>query len=57
MYHGSFWGNYNDLTEVMALASQGKVRHTVKIINLDQVNEILDLLRMGDVVGRALIKF
>ncbi|WP_277926935.1 MULTISPECIES: hypothetical protein [Nostoc] len=41
----------------MALASQGKVRHTVKIINLDQVNEILDLLRMGDVVGRALIKF
>lgn len=56
-YHGSFWGNYNDLTEVMALASQGKMRHTVKIISLDQVNETLDLLRTGDVVGRAVIKF
>lgn len=56
-YHGSFWGNYNDLTEVMALASQGKIRHTVKIISLDQVNETLDLLRTGDVVGRAVIKF
>lgn len=56
-YHGSFWGNYNDLTEVMALASQGKIRHTVKIISLNQVNETLDLLRAGDVVGRAVIKF
>ncbi|WP_199339167.1 MULTISPECIES: hypothetical protein [Nostoc] len=56
-YHGSFWGNYNDLTEVMALASQGKIRHTVKIINLDQVNETLDLLWTGNVVGRAVIKF
>lgn len=56
-YHGSFWGNYNDLSEVMALASQGKIRHTVKIISLDQVNENLDLLRTGDVVGRAVIKF
>jgi propanol-preferring alcohol dehydrogenase len=56
-YHGSFWGNYNDLTEVMALASQGKIRHTVKTITFDQINENLDLLRTGDVVGRAVIKY
>lgn len=56
-YHGSFWGNYNDLSEIMALASQGKIRHTVKPITLQQVNENLELLRSGDIVGRAVIKF
>lgn len=38
------------------LQKQGKIRHTVKIISLDQVNKTLDLLRTGDVVGRAVIK-
>jgi alcohol dehydrogenase, propanol-preferring len=56
-YHGSFWGNYNDLAEVMALAAAGKIRHTVKTITLEQANENLELLRTGDVVGRAVIKF
>ena len=56
-YHGSFWGNYNDLSEIMALAAQGKIRHTVKPITLKQVNENLELLRAGDVVGRAVIRF
>ncbi|WED42682.1 NAD(P)-dependent alcohol dehydrogenase [Legionella cardiaca] len=56
-YHGSFWGNYNDLSEIMALASQGKILHTINIIQLEQINEYLDLLRTGDIVGRAVIKF
>ncbi len=56
-YHGSFWGNYNDLSEVMALAAQGKVRHTIKTITFEQINDNLDLLRTGDIVGRAVIKF
>lgn len=56
-YHGSFWGNYNDLSEIMALATQGKIRHTVKPITLQQVNENLELLRAGEVVGRAVIRF
>lgn len=56
-YHGSFWGNYNDLSEVIALAQQGKIRHTVKPIRFDEINENLDLLRAGDVVGRAVIKY
>lgn len=56
-YHGSFWGNYNDLSEIMALAAQGKIRHTVKRITLQDVNENLALLRTGDVVGRAVIRF
>lgn len=56
-YHGSFWGNYNDLREVMALASQGRLRHTVKTIRFDEINENLELLRTGEVVGRAVVRF
>ncbi|HSD93723.1 MAG TPA: hypothetical protein VLB11_11950 [Methyloceanibacter sp.] len=56
-YHGSFWGNYNDLNEVVNLVQQGKIRHTVKPIRFEEINENLDLLRTGDVVGRAVIKY
>lgn len=56
-YHGSFWGNYTDLSEVMALAQEGKLKHTVKRIALKDVNEYLDLLRDGEVVGRAVITY
>jgi propanol-preferring alcohol dehydrogenase len=56
-FHGSYWGNNTDLSEVTALASQGKIRHTIKLIKFDQLNEYIDLMRMGDVVGRAVMKF
>lgn len=56
-YHGSFWGNYNDLSEVMALAAQDKIQHTVKVIGFEDINENLDLLRTGEIVGRAVIKY
>ena len=54
---GSYWGNNTDLSEVMALAAQGKIRHTIKIFAFDQINEYLDRLRTGKVVGRAVMKF
>ncbi len=56
-YHGSFWGNYNDLAEVVALVEQGKVRHSVNPVRFEEVNDALDRLRAGDVVGRAVIKY
>ncbi len=56
-YHGSFWGNHNDLSEVVRLVQQGKIRHTVKAIAFDEINDNLDLLRAGDVVGRAVVKY
>lgn len=56
-YHGSFWGNYTDLSEVISLAQQGKIQHTVKTIRFDQINENIDLLRGGDIVGRAVITY
>lgn len=55
--HGSFWGNYTDISEVLALMAQGKIRHTLKIFSFDQINTFLDRLRVGDIVGRAVMKF
>jgi alcohol dehydrogenase, propanol-preferring len=56
-YHGSFWGNYNDLAEVIALAKQNKIQHTIERVRFDDVNEGLARLRDGDFVGRAVIGF
>jgi propanol-preferring alcohol dehydrogenase len=53
-FHGSFWGNDTDLSEVIALAAQGKIRHTLKV---NRVNEYINLLRTGEIVGRAVMKF
>ncbi|MDR5782564.1 NAD(P)-dependent alcohol dehydrogenase [Caballeronia sp. LZ065] len=55
--HGSFWGNNTDLGEVMALAAQDKIRHTVKTFGFEELNDYLNRLRVGDVVGRAVMKF
>ncbi|MET0675720.1 MAG: NAD(P)-dependent alcohol dehydrogenase [Bradyrhizobium sp.] len=56
-FHGSYWGNNIDLSEVMALAAQDKIRHTIKTITFDQINETLERLRVGEIVGRAVVKF
>jgi alcohol dehydrogenase, propanol-preferring len=56
-YHGSFWGNYNDLREIVALAQQGKIKHTLKHVRFDDVNENLARLRDGDIIGRAVVTF
>jgi len=55
--HGSYWGSYTDLGEVMTLATLGKIRHTVKTISFDQINYNIGLLRSGEIVGRAVIRF
>src|SRR5262245_14250510 len=49
-FHGSFWGNNADLSEVMALAAEGKIQHTIKTIGFDEINEYLDLQRDNKVV-------
>jgi len=56
-FHGSFWGNNADLSEVMALATEGKIQHTIKTIAFEEINEYLDLLRDNKVVGRVVVKF
>jgi propanol-preferring alcohol dehydrogenase len=56
-YFGSFWGNYNDLTEVLALAADGQIKHNITPVNFDDINDSLDALGRGDVVGRAVVIF
>jgi propanol-preferring alcohol dehydrogenase len=38
-YLGSFWSNYNDLVEVLALADAGKIKHNVTKVRLENINE------------------
>jgi propanol-preferring alcohol dehydrogenase len=56
-YHGSFWGNYSDLSEVMALAQAGKIKHSIKRIRFEDINENLEMLRDGEIIGRAVIAY
>ena len=56
-YFGSFWGNYDDLAEVLALATQGLIKHTIRTITLDDVNDSLEALKRGDIVGRLVVTF
>ncbi|WP_083060370.1 NAD(P)-dependent alcohol dehydrogenase [Mycolicibacterium bacteremicum] len=56
-YYGSFWGNFNDLTEVLALAEAGRVTDTITEVRWEDVNDTLDAIGRGDVIGRAVIVY
>jgi alcohol dehydrogenase, propanol-preferring len=57
VFHGSFWGNNVDLMEVMALAAQGKIKHTITPIKFEDLNHNIELLRVGKILGRAVMTF
>lgn len=56
-YFGSFWGNYNDMQEVLAMAGEGKIKHHIVSTKLDDINETLEALGRGEIVGRAVVVF
>jgi alcohol dehydrogenase, propanol-preferring len=56
-YLGSFWGNHLDLVEVLSLAEAGRIKHNVTKVRLEDINENLEALGRGDVVGRQVIVF
>jgi len=56
-YHGSFWANHLDLQEVLALAQKGKIQHSTKRIRFQDINDNLEMLRHGDIIGRGVIVF
>lgn len=56
-FYGSYWGNNIDLMEVLAMAAEDRIRHTIKTFKFEQINEYLDLMRAGEIVGRAVMKF
>jgi alcohol dehydrogenase, propanol-preferring len=53
---GAYTGTFQDLTELVKLASDGKVRTVLdRTFALDQVNEALHDLKNGKIIGRAII--
>ncbi|MGU3503056.1 NAD(P)-dependent alcohol dehydrogenase [Mycobacterium sp. C31M] len=56
-YFGSFWGSHNDLIEVLALARMGTIKHHVVPTKLADVNDTLEALGRGNIVGRAVVVF
>jgi propanol-preferring alcohol dehydrogenase len=52
---GSIWGNYNELREVIELQNQGKIKTNVRKFKLDEINQAIDLLKQGQIIGRGVI--
>jgi len=52
---GSLWGNYNELKEVVDLQVQGKVIDNIRNFKLDEINEVIEMLKNGSIVGRGVI--
>jgi alcohol dehydrogenase, propanol-preferring len=52
---GSFWGNYNELREVIELAKKGLIRHHIEKFRLSEANDAINRLREGKVLGRAVL--
>ena len=52
----SLWGNYNELKEVIELAKERKIQHACQIFQLKEINHAVDLLRQGQITGRAVIQ-
>jgi alcohol dehydrogenase, propanol-preferring len=53
--YGSLWGNYNELCEVIELAKAGKIKHYIQKFPLSEINEAIQLLKNGEIVGRGVI--
>lgn len=53
--YGSLWGNYNELCEVIELSYQRRIKHRIEKFALSDVNEAIELLRKGNIHGRAVI--
>ena len=54
---GSIVGTRLDLQEALDFAGQGKVKATVAAERLENVNQIFDRMRAGDIQGRIVIDF
>jgi propanol-preferring alcohol dehydrogenase len=53
---GAYTGTFLELTELVELASNGKVRTVLdRRFSLDEVNEALHDLKDGKIIGRAII--
>ncbi|MEM4180729.1 MAG: NAD(P)-dependent alcohol dehydrogenase [Nitrososphaerota archaeon] len=52
---GSLVGNYIELQDLVELTRLGKLKVITNRYGLDQVNEVLDKLKTGELIGRAVL--
>jgi len=48
-------GNYNKLCEVIEVAKQAKISHSIQEFPLTKINKVGDMLRNGEIKERAVI--
>lgn len=53
---GSNVGTRQDLNEAVAFAANGLVKATIRTAELEQINEVLNEMRQGKIVGRVVLK-
>ena len=53
---GSIVGTRKDMQEAIGFAAEGKVKATVHAAKLEDINEVLDKLKKGDVEGRIVLE-
>ncbi len=53
---GNLVGSYDELSELVNLYTQGKVRLVTAVYRLEEINEVLEALRKGKIMGRAVLK-
>jgi propanol-preferring alcohol dehydrogenase len=51
----SQWGSYTELEELLSLASDGKVRARIQRFSLDEINEVFQILKKGQIQDQAVI--
>ncbi|MCP4908830.1 MAG: NAD(P)-dependent alcohol dehydrogenase [bacterium] len=51
----SMWGSFPELEEVLALAREGAIRCETSVFDLERLNDVLDQLASGEVLGRAVV--
>ena len=54
---GSIVGTRLDLQESLAFAAEGKVKATVETARLENINDVFDRMRQGDIQGRVVLDF
>lgn len=52
---GSLVGTRNDLQEALDFAARGRVRPHVRVCKTDEIHQVIDQLRRGDVQGRIVM--
>jgi propanol-preferring alcohol dehydrogenase len=54
---GSIVGTRLDLQEALNFAAEGKVAATIETADLEDINEIFDRMKRGDIRGRVVLDF